>query len=155
MNAKQSGQQIAKDNLLKFQSWIAEREAADDWKDYLRGDKLNRSEIAAECGFALSVLRQNPAVKEALHALEARLEALSVTQSLKPAPGVSNERAIAAEKVIDQRIMAAKGKAEARVKALEEQNAALKAEVADLRARLRRFNHLDDHLGRTGRLLPA
>lgn len=40
MNAKQSGQQIAKDNVLKFQSWIAEREVANDWRDYLRGDKL-------------------------------------------------------------------------------------------------------------------
>ena len=44
---------------------------------------------------------------------------------------------------------------EARVKALEEQNASLKAEVASLRERLRRFEHLDDHLSRTGRLLPA
>ena len=38
---------------------------------------------------------------------------------------------------------------------LEEQNASLKAEVASLRERLRRFEHLDDHLSRTGRLLPA
>lgn len=155
MNTKQSGQQIAKENLYKFQSWIAEREAANDWQDYLRGDKLNRSEIAAECGFALSVLRQNPAVKEALQALEARLEVLGVIQPLKSIPEASDEGVIAAEKVIDKRIMAAKGKAEARVKALEEQNAALKAEVTDLRERLRRFEHLDDHLGRTGRLLPA
>ena len=44
---------------------------------------------------------------------------------------------------------------QARVKALEEQNASLKAEVASLRERLRRFEHLDDHLSRTGRLLPA
>lgn len=154
MNAKLSGQQIAKDNLLKFHSWIAEREAANDWHDYLRGDKLNRSEIASECGFALSVLRQNPAVKEALHALEARLEILGATLSLGPNPRSSDREASDAEKVIDQRIMAAKGRAEARVKALEEQNAALKAEVAELRERLRRFEHLDDHLGRTGRLLP-
>ena len=51
--------------------------------------------------------------------------------------------------------MAAKGRAEARVKELEEQNAALKAEVSSLRECLRRFEQLDDHLGRTGRLLPA
>ena len=67
----------------------------------------------------------------------------------------ANEAAAASEKVIDKRIMAAKGRAEARVKALEEQNASLKAEVASLRERLRRFEHLDDHLSRTGRLLPA
>lgn len=56
---------------------------------------------------------------------------------------------------IDKRVMAATSKAEARVKVLEEQNAALKAEVCDLREQLRRYDHLDDHLGRTGRLLPA
>lgn len=44
----QSGQQLGKDNLCKFQSWIAERENTNDWHDYLRGDKLNRSEIANE-----------------------------------------------------------------------------------------------------------
>ena len=152
---KQSGQQLGKDNLLKFQSWIAERENANDWHDYLRGDKLNRSEIAAECDFSLSVMRQNPAVKEALEALESRLTTLGLTQPLRTAPDASNEAAAASEKVIDKRIMAAKGRAEARVKALEEQNASLKAEVASLRERLRRFEHLDAHLSRTGRLLPA
>ena len=153
--SNQSGQQLARDNLAKFQSWIAEREVTNDWHDYLRGDKLNRSEIAAECGFSLSVVRQNPAVKEALEALESRLTTLGLTQPLRTAPDASNEAAAASEKVIDKRIMAAKGRAEARVKALEEQNASLKAEVASLRERLRRFEHLDDHLSRTGRLLPA
>lgn len=150
----QSGQQVARDNLTKFQNWSAEREAANDWHDYIRGNKLNRSEIAAECGFALSVMRQNPAVKTALETLEARLTALGIIQPRESAPEGPNEPDDASEKVIDKRIMAAKGRAEARVKALEEQNASLKAEVASLRERLRRFEHLDDHLGRTGRLLP-
>ena len=153
--SNQSGQQLARDNLAKFQSWIAEREVTNDWHDYLRGDKLNRSEIAAECDFSLSVMRQNPAVKEALEALESRLTTLGLTQPLRTAPDASNEAAAASENVIDKRIMAAKGRAEARVKALEEQNASLKAEVASLRERLRRFEHLDAHLSRTGRLLPA
>ena len=153
--SNQSGQQLARDNLAKFQSWIAEREVTNDWHDYLRGDKLNRSEIAAECDFSLSVMRQNPAVKEALEALESRLTTLGLTQPLRTAPDASNEAAAASEKVIDKRIMAAKGRAEARVKALEEQNASLKAEVASLRERLRRFEHLDANLSRTGRLLPA
>lgn len=107
----QSGQQLGKDNLLKLRSWIAERENANDWHDYLRGDKLNRSEIAAECGFSLSVMRQNPAVKSALEALEARLAALGVTQPPQTTLGASNEAAAASEKVIDKRIMAAKGRA--------------------------------------------
>ena len=155
MSSRQSGQQIAKDNLIKFQAWGAEREVAGDWQEYLRGNKLNRSEIAAECGFALSVLRQNPAVKEALQTLETRLEVLGIIQNQQVVRDVPDEGTSAAEKAIDKRLVAAKGKAEARVKSLEEQNAALKAEVAGLREQLRRFEHLDDHLGRTGRLLPA
>lgn len=149
----QNGQQIARDNLFKFQNWNDERDVAGDWQDYIRGNKLNRSEIAAECGFALSVMRQNPAVKNALEALEARLMTSGILAPPIAAPGAANE-VTASGKAIDKRIMAAKSKAEARVKALEEQNASLKAEVRDLRERQRRFEQLDDHLGRTGRLLP-
>lgn len=152
MTAGLSGQQLAASNLQKFQNWVAEREAAGDWPDYIRQCKLNRSEIADECGFALSVVRQNPAVKSALEALEYRLQACGVLETKKE---VSKAVSEATSHSTDKRLMAAKGKAEARVKALEEQNASLKAEVASLRERLRRFEHLDDHLGRTGRLLPA
>lgn len=152
MKSKLSGQQIAKDNILKFNAWVVERERANDWQDYLRGGKLNRSEIAAECGFALSVLRQNPAIKEALQALEEGLIARGILLIKETAPGASNEAA--SQKATDKRILAAKAKVEARVKALEEQNATLKAEVRDLRDRLNHFKHLDDYLARTGVLLP-
>lgn len=150
----QSGQQIAKENIAKFQSWVAERWASNDWQDYLRGGKLNRSEIAAECTFAKSVLQQNPVVKQALQDLEAQLESRGIIHS-QTTFEASIEAAGASAMAIDKRVMAAKSKAEARVKALEEQNAALKAEVCDLREQLRHYDHLDDHLGRTGRLLPA
>ncbi len=149
-----SGQQLARSNLLKFQRWIAERDAANDWTDYIRGDKLNRSEIAAECSFALSVVRQNPAVKEALDTLENRLRATGVLGSSKAAQNTSdNVPEDATSLAVDRRIMVAKGKAEARVKALEEKNAALWAEVHGLREQLKRYKHLDEHLCRTGRLL--
>jgi hypothetical protein len=49
--------------------------------------------------------------------------------------------------------MIAKNQADQRVKALEEQNATLRAEVYELREQLKRFKHLDEHLCRTGRLL--
>ncbi|MFO1397877.1 MAG: VPA1267 family protein [Burkholderiales bacterium] len=151
----QSGQQIAKDNVAKFAGWVAEREAASDWRDYLRNGKLNRSEIADECGFALSVLRQNPAIKQALQALEDDLMARGIIIRSQASPDASNDAAEASRSATDNRILVTKAKAEARVKALEEQNAALKAEVADLREKLRRLDHLDAHLGRTGRLLPT
>jgi uncharacterized protein involved in exopolysaccharide biosynthesis len=150
-----SGQQIAQDNIIKFHDWVTERRAVDDWKDYLRSGKLNRSEIAAECGFALSVLRQNPAVKKALHDLEEDLMARGTIPSLKAAHGASNESKDASARATDKRVMATLARAEARVKVLEEQNAVLKAEVRDLREKQRRFEQLGDHLGMTGRLLPA
>lgn len=149
-----SGQQIAKDNITKFDAWVAEREVANDWQDYLRNGKLNRCEIAIECGFGKSALQQNPAVKRALQALEEKLAAPHIILPEKAASEAPNESADTSARVADKRVMAAKARADARVKALEEQNAGLKAEVRDLREQLHRFTHLEDHLGKTGRLLP-
>ena len=63
-------------------------------------------------------MRQNPAVKEALEALESRLTTLGLTQPLRTAPDASNEAAAASEKVIDKRTTAAKGRAATRAKPL-------------------------------------
>lgn len=150
-----SGQQIAKDNVLKFQAWIAERDAANDWQDYIRNGKLNRTEIARECGFASSVLRQNPSVNKALQALESRLMASQILPNEKHYSAVREGSSVASGMAVDRRIMAAKAQADARVKALEEKNAALMAEINTLKNQLKRFQHLDDHLARTGRLLPT
>lgn len=156
MSERLSGQQIAANNLQKFHTWITERDVANDWTDYVRQGKLNRSELAAECGFAVSVVRQNPAVKSALETLEAHLLASGILQPTKTAPSASIETGIdATSQSIDKRIMAAKAKAEQRVKQLEEQNAALKAEVRDLRDQIKTYRHLDEHLCTTGRLLYA
>ena len=59
-----NGQQIANENLAKFEAWIAERNSQNDKIDYVRNGKLNRSEVAKELGFGRSVFAQNPAVKE-------------------------------------------------------------------------------------------
>lgn len=149
----QSGQQLAKVNILKFEAWIAERYAAGDWKDYVRAGKLNRSEIAMECGFALSVLRQNPAVKIALTSLENHLRAQDIL-AREVATDSSNDADEASTLAADKRVMSAKALADARVKVLEEQNATLRAEICDLKIQLAHFQHLDEHLSRTGRLLP-
>jgi hypothetical protein len=150
-----NGRDIGVQNLGAFKAWIAERDAANDWCDYVRGAKLNRSEIAAECGFALSVLRQNPAVKAALMALEDRLQSCG-TFTAPVAPSTSSEGEIedASALAVDRRIMVAKRKLEERVKSLEEKNATLRAEVSTLREELAKYQHLENHLCRTGRLLP-
>lgn len=152
---KLSGRDMGVKNLIRFESWVAERDKAGDWPDYIRGDKLNRSEIAAECGFALSVIRQNPAIKEALAVVEERLLASGLFELSKIAQtSPTGHVAEASRLAVDGRILAAKGKAEQRVKVLEEQNATLRAEARDLREKLGRFSHLDAHLCATGRLLP-
>lgn len=155
MTDNRSAREIAAENLNLLTTWIKEREAAGDWNDYLHQGKLNRSEIAAETGIGLSAFRQNPRVREALEVLEVQLRTLGVIEPAKAAHQHSSEGASASEGAVDKLIMAAMDKAGARVKALEEQNASLKAEVASLRECLRRFEHLDDHLGRTGRILPS
>ncbi len=142
-----SGRTQAVANLQRFNAWVVERTAANDWADYLRGDKLNRSEIASECNFALSVVRQNPAVKAALEGLETRLRDSGVIkQYIAPADEATVHAA-------DMRILSSKSSAERRVKAVEEQNAALKAEVNDLKQQLKQYKFLDEHLATTGRML--
>lgn len=151
---RKSGQQIAKENIRKLRSWIAERDAANDWKDYVRGDKLNRTEIAAEAGIGLAAFHQNPSVRETLRSLEARLAADNLISSPTIDSDTLNEPDSPSDQAVNKRILTNMARSEARVKDLEEQNAALKAEVTYLRDLVRRLEYREDHLGRTGRLLP-
>jgi hypothetical protein len=118
-----SGQQKADQNLATFLSWAASKTDADYREMVLRG-QLNRKEIARECGFAKSVLLQNPRVKDALRTLEAQLRERNILPPVvepaipaAPTSDAPNPRA-AADK--------------ARLKRLEAENAALRAEVMEL-----------------------
>lgn len=134
-------------NLQKFENWIKDRDAANDWADYVRGGKLNRTEVAAECGFGTPAFRQNPSIAQALQALEARLSESCV---IKPVEPLTDE---ATSHAAEMRILSSKASAERRTKAVEEQNAALKAEVNDLKQKLKQYKFLDEHLATTGRML--
>jgi hypothetical protein len=154
MSEKPGGRQGGAQNIKAFKEWVIERERTGDWVDYVRRGQLNRSEIAKECGFALSSFRSNSGLKSALDDVEAQLLSSGV---LKTSPkvqsvGIPDQQA---SQAIDHRIMLAKNQSDQRVKALEEQNAALRAEVHELREQLKTFKHLDAHLCRTGRLLHA
>lgn len=137
-----SGQQKADQNLSTFLSWVASKTDADYREMVLRG-QLSRKEIARECGFAKSVLLQNPRVRDALRTLEAQLRARDilppVADPATPAPPAEapNPR-VAADK--------------ARLKRLEAENAALRAELMELRDRLDRYRLMDEVLSSTGRL---
>lgn len=137
-----SGQQKADQNLASFLSWVASKTDADYRERVLRG-QLNRKEIAKECGFAKSVLLQNPRVKDALRTLEAQLRERDIL------PPIADPAATAAETdAPNPRTTADK----ARLKRLEAENAALRAEVMELRSRLDRYRLMDDVLSSTGRL---
>ena len=137
-----SGQQKADQNHTTFLSWVASKTDADYREMVVRG-QLNRKEIARECGFAKSALLQNPRIKDALRVLEALLRERDilppVVEHATPAPtsDAPNPRA-AADK--------------ARLKRLEAENAALRAEVLELRGQLDRYRLMDHVLSNTGRL---
>ncbi len=137
-----SGQQKADQNLATFLSWSASKTDADYREMVLRG-QLNRKEIARECAFAKSVLLQNPRVKDALRALEAQLRERDIL------PPVADPTApTATTDAPNPRAAADK----ARLKRLEAENAALRAEVMELRGQLDRYRLMDNVLSSTGRL---
>lgn len=149
--------QLAAQAVQRFNDWVAERQQAGDWGDYIRGGKLNRTELAKECEFGRAALQQNPGLASALAALEVRLVeqgVLSVLPMLaQDLPSELKEQFGAADEQV-RRAMSARAKLEKRVKTLEEQNAALRAENVELRERLMRSAFAEIHLAQTGRLLP-
>jgi F0F1-type ATP synthase delta subunit len=140
----QNGQQKAQENFHKFGAWIEERKLCNDWKKYARKDKLNRSEIAKECGFALSVLRQNPAVKTLLNKVELEL---------KEKGHLEIDLTSLSVKAQERRSLISNSRDRDRVKALEEQLEALKNENAELKQRLKEADIFNQHLAETGRAI--
>ena len=146
MADKPGGRQGGAENVKAFQKWANERDRAGDWEDYVHRGQLNR--------FALSSFRSNKGLGRALQEAEEKLERSGVFAKSKSAHSTTGRGAETnAVEVVNQRVMIAKNQTDQRVKALEEQNATLRAEVFDLREQLKRFKHLDEHLCRTGRLL--
>ncbi|MBT9508197.1 hypothetical protein [Rhodoferax sp.] len=84
---KTSNAERAAQAVDRFNAWVADRDNATDWDDYLRAGKLNRSEIATECGFGRAALQQNPALSVALESVEARLIAQGILVTVHPIIG--------------------------------------------------------------------
>ncbi|TBR40811.1 hypothetical protein CBF23_011400 [Marinomonas agarivorans] len=136
-----NGQQIAKENLSKFEQWVSERNLVGDIEMYVRGKQLNRSEIASKCGFALSVLRQNPAVKNALVEFEDGLR----KKGILPKQGASKATATKTRKTTTG--------GNQRLRDLEEKNEALKARVKELEHNQTKESLFELHLFETGRAI--
>ncbi len=140
-----SGQQLADENVRLFAAWQAEKSDADYKEMVVRGG-LSRTEIAKECGFAKSVLAQNPRVKESLLALETALRTRGVLPPLAVASGAGEAPAASAGPATSGRTD------QERLRRLEQENALLRAEVAELRSVLSKQLVLKEALALSGRL---
>jgi len=138
-----NGQQRSEQNLATFLSWVASK-TDDDFREMVARGQLSRQEIARECGFAKSVLLQNPRVKDALKTLETQLRERRVL----PPVAETSESDAAPQATPNPRAAADK----ARLKRLESENASLRAELTQVRADLERYRLMDSVLCSTGRL---
>ncbi|MDR3067164.1 MAG: hypothetical protein LBV05_16885 [Comamonas sp.] len=141
-----SGQQVAEENVRRFQTWMASKTDGDFRQMVSRG-VLSRTEIAAECGFAKSALAQNPRIREALKHLEAQLRERGLLPSLAQ-DGEDEGQPIPLQRADSVR---AARDAE-RLSRLEQENASLKAENTELKRILGRYAVLQEVLAETGRL---
>lgn len=141
-----SGRQLGEQNLAIFSGWVASK-TEDDFRAMVCRGVLSRTEIAKECGFAKSALDQNPRIKAALQTLEQDLRLRGVLPPpVECFPAVSQPLPMREEN--GRRALENAD----RLRRLEHENAALKAEVAELKRAIEKFAVLKDALALTGRL---
>ena len=141
-----SGQQLAEQNVRTFIAWVACK-TDDDFRAMANRGVLSRKEVSKECGFAKSALDQNPRIKAALRELE---DALRLRGVLPPAVERDPETPQAPVVREPGRLRAAQETE--RLRRLEQENAGLKAEVAELKRTIEKYAVLRDALALTGRL---
>ena len=141
-----SGQQLSVLNSQRFNAWVDERLWSKDWGQYIYRNQLNRSILARECGFAKSVLRQNPAIKKALQELEENLINMGILAKVS-----SKKKAKVNTKT--NTIVVSSSKDKHRIKELEELNALLSSEILELKETMKRYKIFDEHLSNTGRMI--
>lgn len=141
-----NGQQVAEQNLVSFLAWVTSKRD-NEFLEYVHRGKLNRSEIATECGFGKSALLQNPSIRRSLEALEERLRAAGVLPPLVVSTQLTHEDPPMRDRDARQRRQDGQ-----RLNSLEQDNAALRAELAQAKAMLERYKLLASFMEETGRL---
>ncbi|MDP9010776.1 MAG: VPA1267 family protein [Pseudomonadota bacterium] len=141
-----SGRQLAEENLERFAAWIASK-TDEDYRGLASRGVLSRKEIARECGFAKSALDQNPRIKLALRELEEALRdkgvlPLAVDKSTTIVDEPRRREAGTRRALLDAE----------RLRRLEQENASLKAENAELKSLLGKHAILREALAVSGRL---
>jgi C4-dicarboxylate-specific signal transduction histidine kinase len=124
-----SGSEIGIENVDKLRRYLDSVDALP-----ARGGKLNVQAVAIAAGLDRQALYKNPACRKLLEEAVARKDLQGIEQRL---PQASDDGKIRLERRIGE---------------LERTNAALMAEVDELRQRLRRFAHIEGHLVQSGRL---
>jgi hypothetical protein len=126
-----NGQQKGQENLKIFLAWVTQKNDS-DFKEYIFRGKLNKSDIASECGFAKSALRQNPAIATVL-----------------PELADSTDKRVAIPLVDKAGLSSRKDKQ--RLNVLEQQNAMLTAKLQQAEEKLKKFEVMDEYLSDLGR----
>lgn len=141
-----SGRQLAEQNVQTFIAWVASK-TDDDFRAMASRGVLSRKEVAKECGFAKSALDQNPRIKAALRELEDGLRLRGVLPAAVKRDPEAPQAPLTRE---PGRLRAAQDTE--RLRRLEQENAGLKAEVAELKRTVEKYAVLRDALAMTRRL---
>lgn len=144
-----NGQQVGEQHLAAFEAW-AKPKSSEDFREYVRRGILNRSDIAAECGFSRERLNTNPAIKKSLGALEDRLRVDGVLPPLKPKSS-KKDKVDVAEVPVRDREATQRNADKQRLSSLEQQNASLKAKLDVASDLLKKYRHIEEFLTETGR----
>lgn len=133
-----NGQQVAKKNIDSFIAW-ASSQSDDDFRELIFQGKLNRTEIAKHIGCGKSALRQNPALRQSIDALELDLRERGVLPQIQESfseldikPHISTSSVNTNETK--------------RIAVLEQENMELKLKIKELENNLERFNELSNSL---------
>lgn len=130
------------DGKVNAQCFLDWQKLVKDFKPFIYQGVLSVSRIAREVGLNRDVFYTNPEIRDVLWPdLLHRLEA----------DGVLKQRVANPVEVV-MREPSRSGIGEARIKQIQEENEALKAEVSELRKQLGRFQGMDEILHTTGRL---
>lgn len=135
--------QIKLESVKCFKNWIEERKAKDDWPDYIRRGRLNRSEISIECGFARSAFSTNKLLVEALREAEEELVADGILISASTTTGLSDHQ--------EKQTPIANDPRDKEIELLRERVSALAAENAELKAQLKSRDTILDEIIPRGR----
>lgn len=154
---KLSGKEEGFIKAQELRDWVESLIVYDDngspiyeqFREYVYGKKLNRQEIKRELNFGDSTLKTNAGAVDVLKDIEDKLRAVSI---LPPEVETSSENEKPEDMPERDRNKAQSNRDKQRLNQLEQQNAALRAEVFNLKAKLKELKVYDDFLTETGRI---